>query len=156
VDQVEFLVAPNVGEDMRPLARIASGGELSRVMLAIRTLCGGGEAGKTLVFDEIDAGIGGRAAEAVGRRLREVSEHNQVFCVTHLPQIAAYAGDHFSVRKEQVGERTETFVGRLDGAARVQELARMMAGDLITDTTRRHAREMLDHAGKGTRKATRA
>ena len=156
VDQVEFLVAPNVGEDMRPLARIASGGELSRIMLAIRTLCGGGEAGKTLVFDEIDAGIGGRAAEAVGRRLREVSEHNQVFCVTHLPQIAAYAGDHFSVRKEQVGDRTETFVGRLQGTSRVQELARMMGGELITDTTRRHAREMLDHAGKGTRKATRA
>ncbi len=156
VDQVEFLVAPNVGEDARPLARIASGGELSRVMLAIRSLCGGAEAGKTLVFDEIDAGIGGRAAEAVGRRLREVSAHNQVLCVTHLPQIAAYAGAHISVRKEQVGDRTETLIGRLDAAARVQELARMMGGETITDTTRRHAREMLDQAGKGGRKATRS
>jgi len=148
VDQVEFLLAANEGEEIRPLAKIASGGELSRIMLSIKALCGGGETGKTLVFDEIDAGIGGRVAEAVGKRLREVSAHNQVLCVTHLPQIAAYAQDHFNVRKDIVGARTETFVERLDSATRVAELARMMGGEVITETTRRHAQEMLDHAGK--------
>ncbi|MGA2260128.1 MAG: DNA repair protein RecN [Acidobacteriota bacterium] len=156
VDQVEFLLAPNEGEEIRPLAKIASGGELSRIMLSIKALCGGGEKGKTLVFDEIDAGIGGRVAEAVGKRLREVSVHNQVLCVTHLPQIAAYAQDHFNVRKDIVGARTETFVERLDRAARVGELARMMGGEVITETTRRHAQEMLDHAGKETGRESRA
>jgi DNA repair protein RecN (Recombination protein N) len=156
LDQVEFLVAPNLGEEMRPLAKIASGGELSRIMLSIKALCGGGERGKTLVFDEIDAGIGGRVAEVVGRRLREVAAHNQVLCVTHLPQIAAYAQKHFSVHKEPVADRTETFVERLDQAARVHELARMMGGEVITETTRRHAREVLDHAGKAARKESRA
>jgi DNA repair protein RecN (Recombination protein N) len=156
LDQVEFLVAPNVGEEMRPLARIASGGELSRIMLSIKALCGGGERGKTLVFDEIDAGIGGRVAEVVGKRLREVASHNQVLCVTHLPQIAAYAQNHFSVHKEPVKDRTETLVEHLDQAARVQELARMMGGEVITEMTRCHAKEMLDHAGKAARKESRA
>ena len=156
MDQVEFLLAPNVGEEMRPLARIASGGELSRIMLSIKTLCGGDETGKTLVFDEIDAGIGGRVAEVVGRKLRDISTGNQVLCVTHLPQIAAYAREHLSVRKEPVAGRTETFVEHLDEQARVLELARMMGGEVITETTRRHAREMLGHAGKGSRKESRA
>jgi DNA repair protein RecN (Recombination protein N) len=149
LEHVEFLLAPNVGEEMRPLARIASGGELSRIMLAIKTLCKGNEKGKSLVFDEIDAGIGGRVADAVGRRLREVSAHNQVFCVTHLPQIAAYATDHFSVLKAVVGGRTETRVERLDSAARVQELARMMGGKVVTETTQRHAQELIAYAGRG-------
>jgi DNA repair protein RecN (Recombination protein N) len=148
IDQVEFLLAPNPGEEMKPLAKIASGGELSRIMLAIKALCGGGETGKTLVFDEIDAGIGGRVAEVVGRRLREVSSHNQVFCVTHLPQIAALAHGHYNVCKKSNGERTETFIVPLDQPARVQELARMMGGEVITETTRRHAREMLELAGR--------
>ncbi len=146
VDQVEFLLAPNPGEEMRPLARIASGGELSRIMLAIKALCGGGETGKTLIFDEIDAGIGGRVAEVVGKRLRAVARHSQVFCVTHLPQIAAHAHDQFRVHKQSNGGRTETFITKLDPAARVQELARMMGGEVITDATRRHAREMLELA----------
>ncbi len=114
MDQVEFLVAPNVGEEIRPLAKIASGGELSRIMLSIKALCGGGDTGKTLVFDEIDAGIGGRVAEVVGKRLRDVAAHNQVLCVTHLPQIAAHARNHYNVRKDIVGARTETFIGQLD------------------------------------------
>ena len=147
-DQVEFLLAPNVGEEMKPLARIASGGELSRIMLAIKTLCGGGERGKTLVFDEIDAGIGGRVAEVIGKRLRQVAAQNQVLCVTHLPQIAAQAEEHFSVRKAQVEGRTETFVARLKEPERIQELARMMGGEVITETARRHAREMRTLAGK--------
>jgi DNA repair protein RecN (Recombination protein N) len=156
MDQVEFLLAPNVGEEIRPLAKIASGGELSRIMLSIKALCGGGETGKTLVFDEIDAGIGGRVAEVVGRRLRDVAAHNQVLCVTHLPQIAAHARHHYNVRKDIVGTRTETFIGQLDSPARVGELARMMGGTVITETTRRHAREMLDQAGKGIKREPKA
>jgi len=145
-DRVEFLIAPNKGEDFKPLAKIASGGELSRVMLAVKSLCGAGEAGKTLVFDEVDAGIGGRVAETVGRRLHDISGQNQVLCVTHLPQIAAFAHRHFSVRKEAVGSRTETSVELLAEEDRVQELARMLGGQVITETTRRHAREMLAHS----------
>jgi DNA repair protein RecN (Recombination protein N) len=156
VDQIEFLLAPNPGEPMRPLSKIASGGELSRIMLSIKALCGGGETGKTLVFDEIDAGIGGRVAEVVGRRLREVSVQNQVLCVTHLPQIAAYGSDHFSVRKESLKNRTETLVEHLDHAARVTELARMLGGEVITDTTRRHAQEILEHAAKAGKSPTAA
>ncbi len=146
IDHVEFLVAPNKGENMRPLARIASGGELSRVMLAIQTLCGAGKPGKTLVFDEVDAGIGGRVAEAVGRRLDGISKNGQVLCVTHLPQIASFARHHFSVWKDTVGSRTETFVKHLDHSERVHEVARMLGGEVITDTTRTHAREMLERA----------
>jgi len=146
IDRVEFMIAPNKGEEMRPLTKIASGGELSRVMLAIKSLCGDEEPGKTMVFDEVDAGIGGRVAEAVGRRLRDISQISQVLCVTHLPQIAAFARHHFNVCKEAVGARTETFVNALEESARVEELARMMGGAIITETTRRHAREMLEHS----------
>jgi DNA repair protein RecN (Recombination protein N) len=146
IDRVELMIAPNKGEEMRPLTKIASGGELSRVMLAIKSLCGDEEPGKTLVFDEVDAGIGGRVAEAVGRRLRDISQISQVLCVTHLPQIAAFARHHFNVCKEAVGARTETFVNALEESARVEELARMMGGAIITETTRRHAREMLEHS----------
>ncbi len=146
MDRVEFMVSPNRGEEMKPLARIASGGELSRVMLAVRTLCGTGDREKTLVFDEVDAGIGGRVAETIGRRLRDVARTNQVLCVTHLPQIAAFGSCHFSVRKEAVGERTETFVRRLDEPERVQELARMLGGEVVTEAARHHAREMLTHS----------
>jgi DNA repair protein RecN (Recombination protein N) len=145
LDQIEFMIAPNKGEEIRPLARIASGGELSRLMLAIKSLCGG-EPGRTLVFDEVDSGIGGRVAEAVGRRLRDLAEQSQVLCVTHLPQIAAFARHHFSVRKEVSGGRTETIVDLLGGSRRVEELARMMGGETITETTRRHALEMLQHS----------
>lgn len=155
-DQVEFLLAPNPGEELRPLAKIASGGELSRIMLSIKALCGSGDAGKTLVFDEIDAGIGGRVAEVVGRRLREVAKANQVLCVTHLPQIASFARHHYNVRKEVSGARTETFVSRLDETTRQEELARMMGGEVITETTRLHAREMLEQAGKTGKRESKA
>jgi len=144
-DHVEFLIAPNTGEEMKPLARIASGGELSRLVLAIKSLCGS-EEGKTLVFDEVDAGIGGRVAEAVGKRLRELSRNKQVLCVTHLPHIAAFARKHISVRKEIVAGRTETFIGSLNQKERIQELARMLGGEIITEATRRHAREMLEQS----------
>jgi DNA repair protein RecN (Recombination protein N) len=146
IDRVEFLVSPNKGEEFKPLAKIASGGELSRIMLSIRTVCGSADSGKALVFDEVDAGVGGRAAEAVGRRLAEISRTNQVLCVTHLPQIAAFADQHFRVRKDAVGSRTETSVRELDDAERMEELARMLGGEVITETTRRHAREMRQHS----------
>jgi DNA repair protein RecN (Recombination protein N) len=146
IDNVEFLIAPNAGEEMMPLVKIASGGELSRLMLAIRSLCRNGETGKTLVFDEVDAGIGGRVAEAVGKRLRGISNDKQVLCVTHLPQIAAFASEHFNVRKEVVGDRTETIITRLDENEKIQELARMLGGENITETTQRHAMEMLAYS----------
>jgi DNA repair protein RecN (Recombination protein N) len=146
IDHVEFLIAPNEGEAMRPLARIASGGELSRLMLAIKSLCGNEDAGKTLVFDEVDAGIGGRIAEAVGKRLQNLARLNQVLCVTHLPQIAAFARNHFSVHKHVVDNRTETSANPLTQAARIQEISRMLGGEVITETTRRHAREMLERS----------
>jgi DNA repair protein RecN (Recombination protein N) len=148
LDRVEFLIAANRGEEAKPLAKTASGGELSRIMLAIRTLCGDGESGKTLVFDEVDTGIGGRVAEAVGRRLRAISTGNQVLCVTHLPQIAAFADRHFSVRKEAAGARTEAVAELLQGADRTEELARMLGGEVITETTRRHADEMIARAAE--------
>jgi DNA repair protein RecN (Recombination protein N) len=146
IDNVEFLIAPNKGEEMMPLAKIASGGELSRLMLSIRSLCGNEEAGKTFVFDEVDSGIGGRVAEAVGRRLRDISKANQVLCVTHLPQIAAFASEHFNVRKEVVGNRTETIIKRLNALERVDELSRMLGGENITKTTQRHAQELLEYS----------
>jgi DNA repair protein RecN (Recombination protein N) len=153
IDHVEFLLAPNKGEEIKPLARIASGGELSRIMLAIQSICGNEEADRTLVFDEVDTGIGGRVAEAVGKRLRDISGENQVLCVTHLPQIAAFADHHFSVRKEIVNGRTETMVNSLNGQERVQELSRMLGGDTITPATRRYASEMLERTAKSAKEA---
>lgn len=155
IDHVEFLIAPNKGEEMKPLAKIASGGELSRLMLAIKSLCGGEETNRTLVFDEVDAGIGGRVAEAVGRRLRAIAGDNQVLCVTHLPQIAAFARHHFNVHKRVVGNRTETFVKHLTDQERAEELARMLGGETITQTTRSHALEMLDYSREPQRKEKR-
>jgi DNA repair protein RecN (Recombination protein N) len=146
-DHVEFLIRPNRGEDAKPLARIASGGELSRIMLAMKTLCKGDDAGRTLVFDEVDAGIGGRVAETVGKRLSQIADNgSQVLCVTHLPQIAAFAAQHFSVRKSTAGERTETSIDLLAEQGRVEELARMLGGAVLTQTTRKHAAEMLAHS----------
>lgn len=143
IDRVEFFIAPNEGEEMMPLAKIASGGELSRLMLAIKSLCGQEEMGKSLVFDEVDSGIGGRIAEAVGKRLRSLAGTNQIFCVTHLPQVAAFAQYHFSVEKRLKDGRTETNVRSLAPDERSQEIARMLGGSVITDTTRKHAEEML-------------
>jgi DNA repair protein RecN (Recombination protein N) len=132
-----------VGEEVRPLARIASGGELSRVMLAIRTLAAAAAPGKTLIFDEIDAGIGGRVAAVVGKKLRALGESFQVLCITHLPQIAAAGHTHFQISKSVSGGRTQTQVIRLDQEARVEELARMMGGAAPSDAARSAARELL-------------
>ncbi len=142
-EQVEFLISPNVGEEPRPLIRIASGGELSRIMLALKRILAGMGAVPTLIFDEVDAGIGGGVAEVVGRKLLDVSRRHQVLVITHLHQIASLANAHYRVEKVVEGGRTLTKVTRLGDKERVDEIARMMGGVEITDTTMRHARELL-------------
>ena len=142
LDRVEFLFSPNPGEPPRPLARIASGGELSRLMLALKQVLPESDV-PTLIFDEVDTGIGGAVASLVGEKLRKVAASQQVLCITHLPQVAACADHHFQVRKQVEEGRTTTSVVALDDPARVEELARMLGGIAITDTTRQHAREML-------------
>ena len=143
IDQVEFFISPNLGEDLRPLARIVSGGELSRVMLALKTMNAGEGSGKTLVFDEVDAGIGGRVADVVGLKLRALGERFQVLCITHLPQIAARATSQFQIEKQVRGSRTVTSVRRLDADQRVEEIARMIGGTAITDAVRASATDLL-------------
>jgi DNA repair protein RecN (Recombination protein N) len=162
VDQAEFFLSPNPGEDLRPLARIVSGGELSRVMLALKTLTATRRFGFSeatdrppsagapgLVFDEVDAGIGGRVADVVGRKLRTLGSAFQVLCITHLPQIAAYADVQFQIEKTVERGRTRTTVQRLDAPGRVDELARMLGGEAVTDAVRRTAREMLAERSAG-------
>jgi DNA repair protein RecN (Recombination protein N) len=157
IDQAEFFVSPNPGEELRPLARIVSGGELSRIMLAVKTLTATsgygfseaderppGVAAPGLIFDEVDAGIGGRVADVVGRKLRALGSAFQVLCITHLPQIAAYADTHFQIDKRVEKGRTKTTVVRLDAAGRVEEIGRMLGGAGITQGIRASAREMLD------------
>jgi DNA repair protein RecN (Recombination protein N) len=146
VDHVEFLISPNVGEEVKPLAKIASGGELSRIMLAMKKILAKVGGRQVLVFDEVDAGIGGAMAEVVGRKLKELSRHHQVICVTHLPQIACFADQHHSVRKEVKAGRTITLVDRLDKESIIDEIARMLGGVKVTDKTKAHAKEMIENA----------
>ncbi len=142
-----FLFAPNPGEPEKPLEKIASGGELSRLQLAIRTVAAGRKGrNRTLVFDEVDAGIGGRVAEVVGRKLRDLAEHDQVLCVTHVPQIAALADRHFLAEKRESGGRTVASVRLLEGRERIEEIARMLAGEKVPETAFEHARTLLEAA----------
>jgi DNA repair protein RecN (Recombination protein N) len=143
MDHVEFYFSPNPGEPVKPLARIASGGELSRLMLALKALVLSPGVVSTLLFDEVDTGIGGRVAEIVGKKLKQVAQHHQVISVTHLPQVAALADAHFVVRKAVEKGRTFTRVKELSERDRVAELARMLGGVKITEQTRRHAEEMI-------------
>jgi DNA repair protein RecN (Recombination protein N) len=143
LDEVSLVFSANPGEAPRPLARIASGGELSRVMLALKSALQARDRVDLLVFDEVDSGIGGAVAQAVGERLRNLARHRQVVCVTHLPLIAALAEHHLAVSKHVAGGRTTARVELLERAARVEELARMLAGERVTETTRRQARELL-------------
>jgi len=156
IDVAEFFLSPNPGEDLRPLARIVSGGELSRVMLALKTMSVGDAEHKTMVFDEVDAGIGGRVADVVGARLGQLGDRFQVLCITHLPQIAARASTHFRIDKRVRRERTVTDVQRLDSSGRIEEIGRMIGGALVTESVRVSARELLaasrGHA-KGKQKA---
>jgi DNA repair protein RecN (Recombination protein N) len=166
IDSIEFFVSPNPGEELRPLARIVSGGELSRIMLAIKTLTATSRHGFNdsdqrppsaaapgLIFDEVDAGIGGRTADVVGRKLRTLGSAFQVLCITHLPQIAAYADTHFVIEKRVDEGRTRTEITRLEDEARVEELVRMLGGGDRTDSLLATAREMLagrqNRSGRG-------
>ncbi|MGZ3559166.1 MAG: DNA repair protein RecN, partial [Thermodesulfobacteriota bacterium] len=149
VDRVEFLISPNIGEEVKPLAKIASGGELSRMMLAMKRILAKVGGRQVLIFDEVDSGIGGAMAEVVGKKLKELSRHHQVICVTHLPQIACFADQHHSVRKEVKSGRTITLVDRLDKESIVDEIARMLGGVRVTEKTRAHAKEMIENAKRG-------
>jgi DNA repair protein RecN (Recombination protein N) len=164
-DRVEFLLSANPGEDLAPLTKVASGGELSRVLLAVRGVLSGSGANSsgvaTYIFDEVDAGVGGAIAASIGQRLAHASERSQVLCITHLPQIAAYADAHFHVEKvvekKAEGDRTTTQVRKLTQEQRVDELARMLGGARITESAREHARQLIDDAraaknGKSTAK----
>jgi DNA repair protein RecN (Recombination protein N) len=144
IDRATFMIAPNPGEELKPLASIASGGELSRVVLALKAILADTDAVETIVFDEVDAGIGGGTAEVVGRKLSELARHHQVICITHLPQIAKFGEHHFSIAKHVSDGRTLTTIQPLGKKDRTQEIARMLGGEKITQTTLDHARELLD------------
>ena len=149
-DSVEFLISPNVGEPLRGLARIASGGELSRFMLALKgALVAGSAPFGTSVFDEVDAGIGGAIAAVVGRKLKGLASSRQVVCITHLPQVASFADSHVRISKRVAGGRTVTVMEGLGANDRVDEIARMLGGEKMTDATVAHAKEMLNQARKG-------
>jgi DNA repair protein RecN (Recombination protein N) len=164
IDQVVYMIATNPGEPMRQLEHVASGGELSRVMLALKASVEAGKTPsfdklrtgllaqkargkwgtqKTLIFDEIDTGIGGRAAEAVGKKLKALARANQVLCVTHLPQIATFGDHHYVIEKKESGGRTRTSIHPVTGEERTEEVARMLSGAKLTDTSRKHAEQMI-------------
>jgi DNA repair protein RecN (Recombination protein N) len=152
-DAVEFLISPNVGEELKPLDKIASGGELSRVALALKTCTAPARTDRqavprTLVFDEVDAGVGGSAAEAVGRRLKKLAQSSQVLCVTHLAQIAGFADHHYYVEKHAAKGRTQATVEELDRAARTREIGRMLSGERVTAEALRHAEQLLKLAAE--------
>jgi DNA repair protein RecN (Recombination protein N) len=147
-EDIEFLMSPNPGEELRPLRKIASGGELSRIMLALKTLGKETKKIKTLIFDEIDSGIGGKTAEFVAQKLKKLSTRHQIICITHLPQIASFASYHYKIDKKVNRERTFTTVKKLSFEERVKEIARLLAGSRITETTLKNAREMLEHTLK--------
>ncbi len=142
IDNIEFLISPNIGEEPRPLSKTASGGELSRVMLALKVILAKGDKISVLIFDEIDAGIGGRAAETVGRKLKGLSSYHQVICITHLPQIAAYADRHLRIQKRVRQDRTTVEISQIEKGERTEEIARMLSGG-ISDVSIKHAEEML-------------
>ena len=152
-DQVQYVISTNPGEPMHPLDQIASGGEMSRVMLALKATVDAGSRKKaagvqrTLIFDEIDTGIGGRAAEAVGKKLKSLARTSQVLCVTHLPQIATFAEHHYLIEKKRSGDRTRTSVRKISGSERTEEVARMISGAKLTDTSLKHAEQMLKTNG---------
>lgn len=144
IDRLLFLIAPNVGEPLKPLANIVSGGELSRVVLALKAILAATESVETIVFDEVDAGIGGSVAEVVGRKLSALARHHQIICITHLPQIAKFSDHHFRISKQVSSGRTKTVIKHLDEAERINEIARMLGGEKITQATLDHAHELLN------------
>ena len=148
IDSVEYLISPNIGEELKPLSKIASGGELSRVMLALKGILAKGDRIPVLVFDEIDAGIGGRAAETVGQKLKGLSSRHQVICITHLPQIASYANTHLKIEKKVKGKRTTVEIRKMEEEERTVEIARMLSGNRSAVSIK-HAKEMLKSKKRG-------
>ena len=144
MDSVAFMIAPNVGEALKPLSAIVSGGELSRIVLALKAILAATDAVGTVIFDEVDAGIGGGVAEVLGQKLAALAKHHQVVCITHLPQIAKFGDNHFIIAKHVSGGRTRTTIKPIDAEERIHEIARMLGGVTITPTTLEHAREMLN------------
>ena len=142
-DDIEFMISPNAGEPLRPLAKIASGGELSRVMLALKTVLAEGDEADTLIFDEIDTGIGGEVARTVAEHLKELSTNKQILCITHLAVIAAAADTHIKILKIQSEHTSRTSAQTIDGDTRIEEIARMLAGDEVSTASRIHAKELL-------------
>ena len=142
-DHVEFMISPNVGEELRPLSRVASGGELSRIMLALKTILARSASVETIIFDEVDSGISGATAEVIGEKLLSLGGYHQILCITHLPQIATQGQSHFLVSKGVIDGRTQTNISQLDHEGRVQEVARLLGGRQITSRAVAHAREML-------------
>lgn len=146
MDSVELLISANAGEQPKPIAKIASGGELSRIMLALKNVIAGRDGVPTLVFDEIDTGVSGRAAQKIGIKLHQIARVRQVLCVTHLTQIAVYADNHLMIEKASVGDRTAARVVRLDRHGRVEEIARLLGGENVTETTLKNADELISAA----------
>ncbi len=145
-DRLEFLISTNVGEDLKSLQKIASGGEMSRIMLAFKNILADYDRIQTLIFDEIDTGISGRTAQIVGEKIYEISEKHQVICISHLPQIAALGDSHYIINKKTLGQKTQSYIERLDYEERVVEISRLIGGADITETTKKHAIEMLELA----------
>ena len=142
-DNVELMISPNIGEELRPLSRIASGGELSRIMLALKTILARSASVETIIFDEVDSGIGGATAEVVGEKLQSLAQYHQILCITHLPQIASKGTTHFLVKKQIVERRTQTVISELNAEERLMEIARLLGGRTISKKTVAHAKEML-------------
>ncbi|GIQ65893.1 hypothetical protein PACILC2_44610 [Paenibacillus cisolokensis] len=151
LDEAVFLIAPNPGQPLKPLNKIASGGEMSRIMLALKSIFAEIDRVPVLVFDEVDTGVSGRAAQAIAEKMSALADRCQVFAITHLPQVACMADHHYEIIKTMKGGQTSTSVRPLAGQTRVEELARMLGGVEVTEKTRHHAQEMLDlaHRQKG-------
>jgi len=147
-DRVEFLISTNIGEPLKPLAKIASGGELSRIMLALKTVLASSDGIPTLIFDEVDTGISGKTAQRVAEKMAYLSKKHQLICVTHLPQIASMADAHYFISKISNKNRTYIKLTELDYEGRIKELARIMGGENVTFTTLEHAKELLEMASK--------
>ena len=148
LDQVQFLMSATAGEALKPIQKVASGGELARIMLALKNVLAEDDGVGSLVFDEVDTGVSGRAAQKVAEKMAQVARRKQVLCVTHLPQIAAMADTHFSVQKGEQDGRTYTHVERLDRAGRGEELARLIGGSSVTDLLRQSAEQLLAEGEK--------
>ena len=146
IDEAQFIISTNPGEPMKPLKDIASGGEMSRIMLALKTVLVSADNIDTMIFDEIDAGISGRTAQALSEKLSVVARNKQVICITHLPQVAAMADKHFLIEKSVVGNKTVSSITKMDEEERINELARMLSGSTVSPAVLANAREMIDYA----------